>query len=159
MEGLNLNALTSSISRRTSAAPARSLIDAWLTVTGNLKSDGEVTVEGRVDGDIRCSHLVVAKDAHIAGGILADEVIVRGKVRGTIRADRVTLQDTAVVEGDIYHRTLRVEQGACFEGSCKRCEAPMAVDLPTAGVDLLKSAAADMKDAITPPGTAGEAAA
>lgn len=159
MDGLNLNALTSAINRRTAAAPtARSVIDAWLTVTGNLKSDGEVLVEGRINGDVRCTHLVVGKDALITGVIFADEVIVRGKVKGIIRGNRITLQDGAAVDGDVFHRTLRIEQGASFEGSCKRCDDPLAVPQEDPA-EKLRAAAADMREAAMPTPSADEAAA
>ena len=39
-----------------------------------------------------------------------------GRVKGNIYALRVKLRDTAVVEGDIYHRSLSIDENACFEG-------------------------------------------
>src|SRR5438034_1962988 len=89
--------------RKANGAPTRSVIDAWLTITGNLQSEREVQVDGRIHGDIRCAHLTVGKDATVLGNIIAEEVVVRGKVQGIIRANSVTLQDTAVVESEIYH--------------------------------------------------------
>jgi cytoskeletal protein CcmA (bactofilin family) len=114
--------------RKPNSAPARSVIDAWLMITGNLQSEGDIQVEGQVNGDIRCSHLVVAKEATINGTIVADEVVVRGRVKGKIHANRVTLQDTAFVESDIVHQTLTVEQGACFEGRARRSDDPLKVE-------------------------------
>jgi cytoskeletal protein CcmA (bactofilin family) len=99
----------------------QSVIDAWLTITGTLESEGDVRVEGKIKGDIRCAHLVVGRDATVSGDIVAEEAVVRGKVRGSIRANRVILQDSACVESDIYHRTLSIDEGACFDGqSCHR---------------------------------------
>jgi cytoskeletal protein CcmA (bactofilin family) len=116
----------------TNASATRSVIDAWLTIRGDLESEGEVQVDGKVNGDIRCAHLVVGKDAIIVGNIIAEEVIVRGKVKGTIRAINVTLQDTALVESEIYHKSLAVEQGACFDGISRRRDEPMKADLISA---------------------------
>src|SRR5262245_32511154 len=53
--------------RKTSSTPTRSLIDSWLNITGNLQSEGEVQVDGHINGDIRCAHLTVGKDATIVG--------------------------------------------------------------------------------------------
>ena len=92
-------------------------------------------IDGKVNGDIRCAHLVVGKDAIIVGNIMAEEVIVRGKVKGTIRAINVTLQDTAVVESEIYHKSIAVEQGACFDGVSRRREDPMKADIMGAHAD------------------------
>ena len=108
-------------SRAQSAAATQSVIDAWLTISGNLESEGDVRVEGQMHGDIRCAHLVVGRDATVSGDIVAEEAVVRGKVKGSIRANRVILQDTACVESDIYHKVLSVDEGASFDGqSCHR---------------------------------------
>src|SRR5437016_5256172 len=107
--------------RKANGAPTRSVIDAWLTITGNLQSEGEVQVDGQILGDIRCAHLTVGRDALVSGNITAEEVVVRGKVKGVIRANRVILQDSAQVESEIYHKQISIEEGACFEGtSCRR---------------------------------------
>jgi cytoskeletal protein CcmA (bactofilin family) len=99
----------------------QSVIDAWLTITGNLESQGDVRVEGQISGDIRCANLVVGRDATVSGDIIAEEAVVRGRVKGTIRANRVTLQDTACVESVIYHKVLTIDEGASFDGqSCRR---------------------------------------
>jgi cytoskeletal protein CcmA (bactofilin family) len=92
---------------------------------GNLESKGEVTVEGVVQGDIHCAMLMVGDSAQITGGIVAEEVIVRGKVMGSIRGNKVTLQSTSHVEGDVFHKSLAIEQGAFFEGKSRRAEDPV----------------------------------
>jgi cytoskeletal protein CcmA (bactofilin family) len=100
---------------------AQSVIDAWLTITGNLESQGDVRVEGQISGDIRCANLLIGRDATVSGEIVAEEAVVRGRVRGTIRANRVILEDTACVESAIYHKVLSVDEGASFDGqSCHR---------------------------------------
>jgi|SRR5262245_7074718 len=99
--------------------PTLSVIDAWLTITGNLESQGDVRVEGQITGDVRCANLVIGRDATVIGDIVAEEAVVRGKVKGTIRANRVILQETACVESAIYHKVLSVDEGASFDGqSC-----------------------------------------
>lgn len=108
-------------SRAQNGTATQSVIDAWLTINGNLESEGDVRVEGQINGDIRCAHLVVGRDATVSGDIIAEEAVVRGNVKGSIRANRVILQDSACVESDIYHKTLCVDEGACFNGqSCHR---------------------------------------
>jgi cytoskeletal protein CcmA (bactofilin family) len=123
--------------RKVNGAPTRSLIDAWLTITGNLQSEGEVQVDGQVEGDIRCAHLVVGKDATITGNIVAEEVVVRGKVTGTIRANRVILQDSARVDSQIFHKKLAIEEGAVFDGQSRLRDEPMTADV----IDLQIAAA------------------
>ncbi|HJU31113.1 MAG TPA: polymer-forming cytoskeletal protein [Hyphomicrobiaceae bacterium] len=126
--------------RKINAGPTRSVIDAWLNITGNLHSEGEVQVDGRITGDIRCAHLIVGREAVVEGNITAEEVVVRGKVSGVIRATRVILQDSAHVESDIFHKRLSIEEGAEFDGMSRRCEDPMNMELPVAKPKLNGSA-------------------
>jgi cytoskeletal protein CcmA (bactofilin family) len=115
---------------RRTGAPTRSVIDAWLNITGNLQSEGEVQVDGQIHGDIRCAHLTVGRDALVNGNVTAEEVVVRGKVTGVIRANRVILQDSAQVESEIFHQKLSIEEGACFEGVSRRREDPLNAEIP-----------------------------
>src|SRR3979411_2526766 len=71
--------------KRTSAGTL-SVVDPWLLITGDLAGDGELQVDGKVNGNIRCARLVVGKDGAINGCVTADDVIVRGEVKGIIRA-------------------------------------------------------------------------
>ena len=63
-----------------SAAP--SIISADLTVTGTLVSNGDIQIDGVVDGDVRSVGLVIGEKAEIHGEILADDITVRGRVIG-----------------------------------------------------------------------------
>jgi cytoskeletal protein CcmA (bactofilin family) len=98
------------------SSPTQSVIDAWLTITGNLESQGDIRIEGQISGNIRCANLVIGRDAMVCGDIIAEEAVVRGKIKGTIRANRVVLQETACVESSIYHKVLSVDEGASFDG-------------------------------------------
>ena len=44
------------------------------------------------------------------------------RVQGTIHANRVKLNSSAIVEGDIFHRSLSIDENARFEGSSRRQE-------------------------------------
>jgi len=115
---------TQAASRTQNGSATQSVIDAWLTITGTLESEGDVRVEGKINGDIRCAQLIVGREATVSGDIIAEEAVVRGKVKGSIRANRVILQESACVESDIYHRTLSVDEGASFEGQSRNRQHP-----------------------------------
>jgi cytoskeletal protein CcmA (bactofilin family) len=108
-----------------------SVIGEDLTVEGNVISKGEVQLEGEIKGDCHCASLVIGDKALIEGGVLADDVIVRGRVVGSIRGHRVTLQSSSHVEGDIFHQSLAIEQGAYFEGKSRRSDDPLADAKPS----------------------------
>jgi cytoskeletal protein CcmA (bactofilin family) len=111
---------------RTAERGIPSVIGPELKVTGNLVSHGEIQVEGEINGDIHGSHVLVGERAQVTGGIVGEEVVVRGHVMGSVRGKRVLLQSTSRVEGDVYHVTLAIEQGAYFEGKSRRTEDPTA---------------------------------
>lgn len=111
---------------RNSDRGAPSVIGPDLTIAGNLVSKGEVQVDGIVQGDIFGSHVIIGERATIAGGIVAEEIVIRGHVNGSVRGRRVMLQSTSHVEGDVYHQSLAIEQGAFFEGKSRRSDDPMA---------------------------------
>src|SRR5919198_4424087 len=56
-------------------------------------------------------------------------VTVCGRVKGTSRAVRVKLQNGGAVEGDIFHRSLSIDENSQFEGSSRRVENPTDLSL------------------------------
>ncbi|WP_394197960.1 bactofilin family protein [Litoreibacter albidus] len=139
-EGSDAPAKSASTSSSTSGSPAPkpefaasaprpkappSLLSTDLTVTGNMKSTGDIQVEGNVEGDIHAHLLTVGETAVIKGEIVADDVVVNGRVIGRVRGLKVRLTSTARVEGDIIHKTIAIESGAHFEGSVQRQDDPL----------------------------------
>ena len=105
--------------------PAASILSSDLTVVGNIKTSGDIQVEGVVEGDIRANLLTVGETATIRGEIVADDIVVNGRVVGRVRGLKVRLTSTARVEGDIIHKTIAIESGAHFEGSVQRQDDPL----------------------------------
>ncbi|SFR37168.1 protein CcmA, bactofilin family [Yoonia tamlensis] len=115
--------------------PAPSVLSSDLLITGNLKTTGDIQVEGQVEGDIRAHLLTVGEGATIKGEVVADDVVVNGRVVGRVRGLKVRLSSSARVEGDIIHKTIAIESGAHFEGSVQRQDDPLstgAKKMPTA---------------------------
>jgi cytoskeletal protein CcmA (bactofilin family) len=110
-----------------------SIIGEDLSITGNVTSKGEIQVDGEIQGDINCGSLLLGDKSQVIGGVLAEDVVVRGRVVGSIRGLRVTLQAQSHVEGDIFHQSLAIEQGAYFEGKSRRSDDPLAEAKAQAG--------------------------
>ncbi len=111
------------------AADSVSTLGPGMLITGNIICAGSLQVAGRVVGDIHASHLVICDEAKVEGKIVAPETIIRGEFHGTIQSNNVRLQSTAVVEGEIFNKTLAIEQNAMFEGVSRRLE--RAVEAPS----------------------------
>ena len=103
-----------------------SIIGEDLTIIGNVTSKGEIQVDGEIQGDIHCGSLLLGDKSQVMGSVIAEDIVVRGRVVGSIRGLRVTLQAQSHVEGDIFHQSLAIEQGAYFEGKSRRSDDPMA---------------------------------
>ncbi|WP_259779591.1 bactofilin family protein [Aestuariispira ectoiniformans] len=93
-----------------------------LRVVGNLESEGDLQIDGTVDGDVRTVKLTVGKSAVVNGSIYGEEIRIAGTVNGEITARTVILLDSAKVTGDINHDSLSIEAGAYVQGLCKRVD-------------------------------------
>ena len=94
------------------ARGAPSIISSNLHIVGNLKTEGEIQVDGIIDGDVTAQSLTIGQHARIAGELIADDVVVHGQISGKISARQVRLAKTAKVVGDIVHEVLAIEAGA-----------------------------------------------
>ena len=128
---------SSSALGRSNERASLSIVGPDLIIVGDLVSNGQVQVDGEIQGDIHGTHVVIGDGARIVGGVVSEEVVVRGTITGSIRGRKVMLQAESKVEGDIYHSSLAIEEGAYFEGRSRR------VDDPLAGVQRPVPASAD----------------
>jgi cytoskeletal protein CcmA (bactofilin family) len=97
-----------------------SLIASDLEVIGDLKSKGEIQIEGKVKGEVRSTSATVSPGAEIDGSIVADAVEVAGQVKGRIEARQVRILKSAKMLGDVVHEMLEIEAGAEIEGAFQR---------------------------------------
>jgi len=99
-----------------------SSISSGLSIVGKIIGRGALTIFGQVEGELRASIVVIAEGAQMVGDVVAEELTINGHVKGAVHANRVRLGRTGVVEGDIFHRTLAIEENARFEGMSRRNE-------------------------------------
>lgn len=95
-----------------------SIIGAGMRVVGDITADGVVKIEGTVVGTVRAGRQVlVGKGGEVEGDVVSREAIIGGEVRGSIRADeRVEIQATSVIHGDIAAKRLLVQEGGEING-------------------------------------------
>ena len=106
--------------RRTDQIPF-SIIASDMTVIGDLETDGVVRIEGRIRGTVRVgSQVLVAPGAVIEGDLHTQEAVIAGQVSGAIHAsERVELQATAMVAGDILTPRISIVEGGRVTGEVK----------------------------------------
>ena len=95
-----------------------SIIGTGMRVVGDITAEGVVKVEGTVVGTVRAGRQVlVAKGGTVEGDVMAREAIIGGEVRGSIHSDeRVEIQSSSVVHGDIATKRLLVQEGGEING-------------------------------------------
>jgi cytoskeletal protein CcmA (bactofilin family) len=103
-----------------------SIINEWLKMKGDLESEGDILVKGKVHGNIKCNLLIIDTDAFVEGGITADEVVIRGTTKGVINATKVRLEKTAHVDSEICHNVFSAEEGARIKGALHYKDNPLA---------------------------------
>ena len=94
-------------------------------------SEGEIQIDGVIEGDVKASALTVGDTGEILGEVIAESIVVRGRVKGSIRARKVQLASSAKVEGDITHASLSIEADARFEGHVRHSDDPLKAAPPT----------------------------
>ncbi|MHB1297392.1 MAG: bactofilin family protein [Gemmatimonadaceae bacterium] len=110
--------------RGASGETTLSIVSAGTSVTGDIECDGILKVEGRIDGSVkRARQVMLAKEGAIHGDVTAQEVVVGGVIHGNVTAsDRLELQTTAVVNGEIATKSIIVMEGARINGGVKVTE-------------------------------------
>jgi cytoskeletal protein CcmA (bactofilin family) len=116
----------------------KSVISNDLKIIGEglkIISQGTLQVDGEVEGGVAGAEVIIGEQGRVTGTVTAERVIVRGRISGVIRAMTVALQPSARVEGDIHHMSLVIEQGAEFDGRCRRPAdaSELQLDLDTHG--------------------------
>lgn len=94
-------------------------LGATIVVKGEISSDEDLQIDGKVDGPIslRGHRLTVGRGAQLNSEINAREVIVYGTASGNLRArDRVEIKKDGQVIGDITTTRISIEDGAYFKG-------------------------------------------
>ncbi|MBI2070625.1 MAG: polymer-forming cytoskeletal protein [Elusimicrobia bacterium] len=98
----------------------RSIIASETFVQGTIRTHGSLIVDGKVEGSIYdANHVVIGEAGQVQGDISAETVIVGGKVVGNIQAVKlVQVLTHGQVIGDIRTKSLHIEDGAVFDGTC-----------------------------------------
>ena len=91
-----------------------------ISIKGDLTGSEDVVVEGKVEGKIELpqNELTIGADGNVHADVHAKTVMVIGRVAGNVSAsERVKIQASGIVEGDVRAPKLVVQEGAVVNGS------------------------------------------
>ena len=94
-------------------------IGPTIVISGELASSEEITIQGRVNGQVtvRDAALTIGEHAQLKADIRGGRVLVKGSLKGSIVAsERIELTPTATVEGSLSANRVVLADGARFNG-------------------------------------------
>jgi len=107
-------------SRKAATGGTLSLIGADVRIVGNISTEGEIQIDGQLEGDIVCRRLLIGESGRVTGEITAETTQVHGEVIGKITARAVVIARAGRIAGDIIHDSIEIEAGAQLEGRLVR---------------------------------------
>lgn len=127
-----------------------SVIGADLTITGqdvHIVSKGKIRVEGRIQGDVLGTEVVIGDVGEVEGVVSGDTVRVFGVIMGTIRGVQVEIEAGAKVEADVHHHSLSVDARAQVEGRVRRARDAAELKSSAAPVEVHEDGGAPSPEA------------
>ena len=111
----------SDISSETPAQPTgASIIAAGTTVKGDISSNGDIRIDGTLQGNVQSTaKVVIGANGVVDGDISGQQADIMGKINGTIKVkELLQLKGGCTVTGNIYAAKLQIETSANFNGQC-----------------------------------------
>ena len=117
---------------------AKNTLNSDVEISGTLKFAGELTFEGKLEGDIVTEGTLLLGDSSVVhGNISAGSVVVRGKINGNISAkDKIEVKPKTELFGDIRSSKLVIEEGVTFVGKTEVNPNKAAPSAPAATSNL-----------------------
>lgn len=120
------------------ATATKNVLNSEAEIRGTLKFAGELTFEGKLEGEIVSEGtLHLGDSAVVKGDISVGSVVMRGKIQGNVTArDRIEIKAKTELFGDIKASKLVVEEGVTFVGKSEvnpNKAAPTAPPVPRPG--------------------------
>ncbi|MCP4882967.1 MAG: polymer-forming cytoskeletal protein [Flavobacteriales bacterium] len=98
----------------------RNTIAKNTSLVGDIQSDGDFRVDGKIEGTIKTTgRVVIGKDGFVSGTIDCAHADIEGSFSGKLIVDQIlSLKNTADISGDVVMGKLSVEPGAVFNATC-----------------------------------------
>jgi cytoskeletal protein CcmA (bactofilin family) len=114
---------------------AINLISIGTDITGDIKSNGDIRIDGSLTGNLNTKgKVVIGATGKVKGEIICKNSEVAGIIEGKIAVGQLlNLKASSKIHGDIATSKLSIEPGAVFSGNCKMSDTDT-----NAGVGIIK---------------------
>lgn len=98
-------------------------------IVGNITSDGDIRVDGEIEGEITTSGRVVLGKSSVVNGIITcPNAEILGQFNGQlIISETLSIRETAKVTGEITTKKIAIDVNATFNGTCKMNQEATAI--------------------------------
>ena len=106
--------------KSTTTNSGTTIISEGSLISGELKFNGSVHIDGEVEGNIFCEKVVtVGKKGKVKGKITAEKIIVSGFVEGDADCTSIEIISGGKFIGEITYNEITIEPQGVFEGNLK----------------------------------------
>jgi len=97
---------------------AETIIGASIKVKGNFNGQGDIVIEGRLEGSLKTvANVFVGEKAKVSANIEASEALISGEINGNIKVKKyLAISETAKINGDVQCGEISIERGASITG-------------------------------------------
>ncbi len=95
-------------------------LTAGSKIVGTITANSDYRIDGMVEGDLNCTGKVVIGEAgKVKGTVVCQNAEILGMMDGKITCQQqLSLRSSGKIQGDVQTKTLIVEPGALFNGTC-----------------------------------------
>jgi cytoskeletal protein CcmA (bactofilin family) len=89
-------------------------------IVGNITADSDYRIDGIIEGELNCTgKVVIGEGGRVKGTINCQNAEIMGLMDGKIIcSQQLSLRANGKITGDVTTKTLIVEPGAQFNGTC-----------------------------------------
>ena len=107
-----------------SSSPVRhlkpSMISDGFEFNGDIKSNGSLTVDGSIVGQVTVDNLIVGVTGSVSGTITAKTINVKGKLAGNVNCSDIIVGGRSIVDGNVTYSSITIQRGGVVKGDLKR---------------------------------------
>jgi cytoskeletal protein CcmA (bactofilin family) len=107
-----------------SSSPVRhlkpSMISEGFEFNGDIKSNGSLTVDGSIVGQVTVDNLIVGVTGSVSGTITAKTINVKGKLAGDVNCSDIIVGGRSIVDGNVTYSSITIQRGGIVKGDLKK---------------------------------------
>ncbi len=105
---------------KTVPAASQTYICDGTIIVGDIKVEHDLRIDGYTKGTVEVAGiLILGSTGKIEGQVQARAATIAGQIVGNLKGhDKIVLESTSTLIGDLQTRELVINEGAIFQGNC-----------------------------------------